>query len=275
MNHILHKILGLPIGSSSSGKIPKDGDGDGKFTLPGGKDIIPLPQAAKLATAIVRGRVKAVKADPERKKRMRDSIKKGFTGGFTVDKTAKNDITTGIAVGRNRHGIKKPVSEIFEEDGTPKKEAIRLMMAWLDHHGKEVFNNPLPTAREVGIGGWIENGEFYLDVVDIYDYNSNNLARATQLGKEQNQISVTVLDEIEEANKTNNWTKVILGSGGDGAETLDPKMFDDILDIYSTFQPERQISEVDDPDEKSLLNRMFVDGKVRILIQQTDRKQNG
>ena len=284
MNSILSKILGTPIGIPSSGKNPKDGDGDGKFSIPGGEDVIPVEAAMIISTNNARAKVKSfVNADPARKARIKKMFEKGFQGGFTIDKTTENDIKTGISVGRNKHGIRLDKNNAFDGDGVPKKEAIRLIMAWLDYHGDEVFDNPLNDAREVGIGGWLDGEDFYLDVVDVYENNARNISRAPQLGKEQNQIAVANLDQIQIALETGDWTGTTIDSGGDGAETLDLKMFDDQMDIYSTIQPEINPQNltlgpfpIKPKRKKSLIEELMSSQNISIFISETKGKyKNG
>ena len=282
MNKILSKILGIPIGDSSSGKDPKDGDGDGKFSIAGGEDVIPVAAAIIISRNNARAKVKSfVDADPSRKARIKKMFEKGFQGGFTMDKTTENDIKTGISVGRNRHGIRLDKKDVFDSDGIPKKEAIRIMMAWIDYHGDEVFDNPLNDAREVGIGGWLDGEDFYLDVVDVYENNTKNISRAPQLGKEQNQISVANLDQIQIALETDDWTGTTIDSGGDGAETLDLQIFIDQMGVYSTIQPDVEINPsfpimrpfpIKPKRKKSLIEELLSSENISIFISETKGK---
>jgi hypothetical protein len=256
MNSILSKILGTPIGGSGSGKNPKDGDGDGKFSLPGGEDIVPLAQAAEMVRQTIKKRVLAfIKPDPNHKDRIKAILEKGRDGGFTVDKLVADDVRTGISVGRNRHGIKLKKSDVFDENGEPKDSAIKTVMAWLDYHGQEVFLNPKEGAREVGIGGWLDGEDFYLDVVDIYPNTAENLKKAPALGKAENQISVANLDQIQIAIETDDWSGTTIDSGGDGAETIDISALKDLIDVYDSIDPP-QISDTYRADEKSLMHRL-------------------
>ena len=122
MSRLLYKILGTPIGGFSSDKVPKDGDGDGKFTL-GDEDNVPIGAAIEIARNLARKKVRNfVKENPERKERIKQILLKANEGGFTVEKTQKDDIVKGIAIGRNKHGIKKPASEMYDDDGQPTDE---------------------------------------------------------------------------------------------------------------------------------------------------------
>lgn len=253
-------------------RMPRDGDGDGKFTPPGGEDDMPYSEALMIGRK--RARLKAQKLafippSGSRKKRLEEIFIQARTSGFTIDKEVASDIVTGISVGRNRHGIDFKVSEAFDENGMPRKEAMRIVAAWLDYHGKEVFSKPQNDAREVGIGGWVEKGVFYLDVVDIYDSTPRNLARAGELGKAENQISVAHLDQIQIAAKTDlkaDWDKAYIDAGGNGSETLDKRIFAEIADMYSTVDPP-QITTTFDPDEKSLIQMLLSSNNPRILIR--------
>jgi hypothetical protein len=259
------KILGTPIGNPFGSKLPKDGDGDGMFTL-NDEDNVPLPAAAELVRKMMKKRTLSfVKANPERKKRIQSILEKGRDGGFTVDNLAKDDIKTGISIGRNKHGIKLSKSEVFDENGEPKDSAIKLVMAWLDYHGKEVFFNPKEGAGEVGIGGWLDGEEFYLDVVDIYPNTPENLAKAPELGKAENQIAVANLDQIQIALATGDWSGTTIDSGGDGAETIDISAFADLAKIYDSV-PSPQISTVYRANEKSLSERLTSLKSFRIIV---------
>jgi len=249
------KILGTPIGNPFGSKLPKDGDGDGMFTV-NGEDNVPLAQAAEIVRKMTKKRALAfIKADPKRKDRIKEILEKGRDGGFTVDKLVDNDVKTGISIGRNRHGIKLKKSDVFDENGEPKDSAIKIVMSWLDYHGKEVFTNPKDGAREVGIGGWLDGDDFYLDVVDIYPNTAENLEKAPALGKAENQISVANLDQIQIAIETDDWTGTTIDSGGDGAETIDLSVFKDLIDIYDSLDPP-QISTTYRAENKSLLERL-------------------
>ena len=57
MSKLLYKILGTPIGGFSSDKVPKDGDGDGKFTL-GDEDNVPIGAAIEIARNLARKKVR-------------------------------------------------------------------------------------------------------------------------------------------------------------------------------------------------------------------------
>lgn len=252
--------------------MPKDGDGDGKFTPPGGEDNMPYSEAlmiGKRRAKLTAEKLAFLPPSKSRKERLKEIFIQARTSGFTVDKEVASDIVTGISVGRNRHGIDFKVSEAFDENGMPRKEAIRIVLAWLDYHGEAVFSKPQNDAREVGIGGWVEKGVFYLDVVDVYDNTPRNLARAGELGKAENQISVAHLDQIQIAQKTDlkdDWAKAYIDAGGNGSETLDKRIFEELAGLYSTIEPP-QITTTFDPDEKSLIQMLLSSNNPRILIR--------
>ena len=265
------KILGTPIGNPFGSKLPKDGDGDGMFTM-NGEDNVPLAQAAEIVRKITKKRAVAfIKEDPKRKDRIKVILEKGRDGGFTVDKLVDNDIKTGISIGRNKHGIKLNKSDVFDEDGEPKDLAVKTIFAWLQYHGKEVFTNPKDGAREVGIGGWLDGEDFYLDVVDIYPNTAENLKKAPALGKAENQISVANLDQIQIAIETDDWTGTTIDSGGDGAETMDLSVFKDLIDIYDSLDPP-QISTTYRAEKKSLVERLTSLKSFHIMV--VERKED-
>jgi hypothetical protein len=265
------KILGTPIGNPFGSKLPKDGDGDGMFTV-NGEDNVPLAQAAEIVRKITKKRTVAfIKEDPKRKDRIKVILEKGRDGGFTVDKLVDNDVKTGISIGRNKHGIKLQKSDVFDEDGEPTDLAVKTVLAWLQYHGKEVFTNPKDGAREVGIGGWLDGEDFYLDVVDIYPNTAENLEKAPALGKAENQISVANLDQIQIAIETDDWTGTTIDSGGDGAETMDLSVFKDLIDIYDSLDPP-QISTTYRAEKKSLVERLTSLQSFHIMV--VERKED-
>lgn len=265
MSKILYKILGTPIGVFSSGKVPKDGDGDGMFTL-GDEDNVPIGAAIEIARKMARDKVRNfIKDNPEREERIRKILAKAKEGGFSVNRTKKDDIVTGISIGRNKHGIKKPQSEMFDELGNPTDEAVRLVMSWLTFHGEKIFDEPLEGAREVGVGGWIEDDLVYFDIIDVYDNNSENQAKAVERGKKQNQIGVADLDEIQKALETGDWSKTLIRTGGDGAETIDTSLFEDLMEVYKSI-PEGTNLEVTLPPRKTVSEKLASLEHFRIMV---------
>ena len=273
MSKLLYKILGTPIGGFSSDKVPKDGDGDEMFTL-NGKDNVPIKAAVEIARRMARRKVRNfVKENPERKERIRQILLKANKGGFTVEKTQKNDIVKGVAVGRNKHGIKKPASEMYDKNGEPTEEAIRLTMSWITYHGEEIFNNPLEGAREVGIGGWVEEGIFYLDVSDVYDSTPANIARASKLGTIQNQLYVAHLEEVKIAEKTGDWSKAMIKAEGSGSETLPLNLFDDIMKIYESIASTTNLRIPSIPSNERTSEKLLSLQNFRIVIlDESERK---
>lgn len=273
MSKLLYKILGTPIGGFSSDKVPKDGDGDGMFTL-NDEDNVPIGAAIEIARNLARRKVRNfVKENPERKERIKQILIKANKGGFTVEKTQKDDIVKGIAIGRNKHGIKKPASEMYDENGQPNEEAIRLVMSWLTFHGEEIFNNPLDGAREVGIGGWVDEGMFYLDVSDIYDSTKENLARASKLGTLQNQLYVAHLEEVKIAEKTGDWSKAMIKADGNGSETLPLELFDDIMKIYESIPRTTDLLIPSIPKKRTVSEKLSSLENFRIVVvNESERK---
>jgi hypothetical protein len=273
MSELLYKILGTPIGGFSTDKVPKDGDGDGMFTL-NGEDNVPIGAAIEIARRMAKRKVRNfVKENPERKERIRQILLKANKGGFTVEKTQKDDIVKGIAIGRNKHGIKKPASEMYDKNGEPTDEAIRLVMSWLTYHGKETFDNPSDGAREVGIGGWVEEGIFYLDVSDIYDSTAENLAKASKLGTIQNQLYVAHLEEVKIAEKTGDWSKAMIKAEGNGSETLPLGLFDDIMKVYESIPRITDLRIPSTPSKRTTSEKLLSLENFRILIlDESERK---
>lgn len=270
------KILGLPIGNVlRRGSVPRDGDGDGMFTGPDGKDNIPLPAAIRLLVESVRSRKPKYVSDRDRSK-VASMLKEAKEGGFTRDKYTGEDIKQGVAVGRNYHGLTPiPVEEVFDEKGEPKEEVIRLVLAWMEYHGDKVFRNPPDGVRETAVGGWVDNGMFYLDVTDVYESTPENLARAAELGMKQNQKSISILENIwkaKETNKPEDWAVAFVDSGGAGSDTLDNSIFKDIADGYKDVPKifrmalEKARGAKTPEGKKSLLDQISDIENVRIII---------
>ena len=275
MSKLLYKILGTPIGGFSSDKVPKDGDGDGMFTpRPGGKDNVPISVAVGIARTLARRKViNFVKENPERKKRVKEMLLKAQSGGFTVNRGKKDDIITGIPIGRNRQGIKKLASEMYDENGQPNDEAVRLVMSWLTYHGEKIYDTPLEGAREVGVGGWIEEGMFYIDIVDVYNNNPENRKKTPERGKKQNQIAVADLDEIQIALKTGDWSKTMIHTDGDGSETLPLSLFDDIMKVYESIAKITNLRMPSTPSNERTSEKLLSLQNFRIVIlEESERK---
>jgi hypothetical protein len=247
------KVIGLPISVANASEIPRDGDGDGFFTPQGSdKDNMPFHKTVGVVVNILRRMKPSYRKDlSARRKKADEIIREAKGGGFTRDPNLKGDIKTGISIGLNRHGLSKKVSEIFDENGNPTEEAIATVLAWMNYHGSEVFGNPLEGARERGVGGWVEDVDgvptFFLDVVDIYPTNEENLRKAASLGKAQNQKSVAILDKIWEAKEAElrkeppDWGAAYIGSGGDGADVIPWEFFKTSLKVFA--EP-KQISRI-------------------------------
>lgn len=162
----------------------------------------------------------------ERDKSRIDSVKstlaKGFMGGFTVEVDRMDDIKSGVAVARNKHGMKVDAVADFDAEGNPSEELVNTFLAWMDFHGPKTFNQPKQGADKTTIGGWVSDGKLYLDVVDVYPNNDENLSRAAEIGKGEDQIAVTNLDKLWELlEKGEDPSPAFIDSGGTGGFTLD------------------------------------------------------
>lgn len=162
----------------------------------------------------------------ERDKSRVDSVKstltKGFMGGFTVEVDRMDDIKSGVAIARNKHGMKVDAVADFDAEGNPSEELVNTFLAWMDFHGPKTFNEPKPGADKATIGGWVSDGNLYLDVVDVYPNTEENLSRAADMGKSEDQIAVTNLDKLWELlEKGEDVSPAFIDSGGTGGFTLD------------------------------------------------------
>ena len=241
MSEELHiKILGLPLGGllgRGKPKLPKDGDGDGLYTPPGSdKDTMPLMVAIATTVRQLRKTKPTYQMPKETDKRASAQrwLKEALAGGFTTDKNMGDDVKKGISIGRNYHGLSVSMKDVFEDDGEVKPEAIDRVLAWLEFHGEKPFNNPLDGAREAGIGGWVENEQFYLDIVDIYETNAKNLEMAKERGAKQDQKSVAILEKIWEAKENGKWDDAFINTGGKGSSVIPWSFFDELSKMVSS-----------------------------------------
>jgi hypothetical protein len=248
MSEELHiKLLGLSLSGirrmvgGGKPKLPKDGDGDGMYTMPGSdKDNTPVRQALSFALQSLRrfGIKKfEIRNDDKNKRELINRwLQEAQKGGFTTDRNLAGDVKQGISVGRDKHGLSADMGEVFDESGEVKEEAVDRVMAWLEYHGNGVFSRPLEGAREVGVGGWVEKGKFYLDVVDLYENNEKNREQAHRLGKEQNQKAIALLEALWRAKETNakeDWDRAFLTTDGDGSSTIPWETFDEIVKMMA------------------------------------------
>lgn len=162
--------------------------------------------------------------DEQHRDLLRQTLKKGFKAGYTVEVDKHADVKTGIAVARNRHGMKFNVATEFDANGNPSDRLVKTFHAWMAFHGPKTFGNPREGAREVTLGGWVSNGTLFLDVVDVYPNTPENLRKARSLGKRERQIAITDLDELWKRIEANeNLDSAFIATGGDGGQTLSIK----------------------------------------------------
>ena len=234
------KIIGSPIGSGDNMDMPRDGDGDGMYTLPNSdEDNVPLLSAMRMARNIFkRNKNNYVEPSPRDIGKMIAQLNNPGSG-FTKHKRTEDDVKSGVSIARARHGIRMRRDEMFDENGEPSQRAIDAMLGLLRYHGKEVFDNPRDGAREVGIGGWHndETGEIDIDIVDIHENpDGTNLSegfrqRMYELGKRENQIGIANLDGIS-AGKGD----MFIPTDGNGTETLD---IDALIKFGKEYKPHR------------------------------------
>lgn len=160
--------------------------------------------------------------DPERVAAVKSTLAKGFMGGFTVEVDRMDDIKEGIAIARNKHGMKVDAVADFDAEGNPSDELVDTFLAWMDFHGPKTFMEPKPGAEKTTIGGWVSDGTVYLDVVDVYPNTEENIAKAADMGMSEDQIAVTNLNRLWELlEKGEDPSPAFIDSGGTGGFTLD------------------------------------------------------
>jgi hypothetical protein len=235
------KIIGKPIGRVLGSDVPRDGDGDGFYTNPAtGEDNVPVSVAIQMVVDLARSyKGDPIPVPPERLKMTQEALRKGAQGGFTIEHTSGRDITTGIAVGRRGTGISVRQEEAFLENGEPTDYMISLLMAWLDYHGNEMFENPPPGAYMTAVGSWLSQGTYFVDVTDLYEYTPDNLARAADLADKQDQISAAVLDHMPEDKVNGDWSKFEIFAPereGLGTKVMPTEIFEPIRRLYEDIE---------------------------------------
>jgi hypothetical protein len=160
--------------------------------------------------------------DPERVAAVKSTLTKGFMGGFTVEVDRMDDIKEGIAIARNKHGMKVDAVADFDAEGNPSDELVGTFLAWMDFHGPKTFMEPKSGAEKTTIGGWVSDGTVYLDVVDVYPNTEENLTKAADMGLGEDQIAVTNLNKLWELLESGeDVSPAFIDSGGTGGFTLD------------------------------------------------------
>lgn len=160
--------------------------------------------------------------DPERVAAVKATLQKGFMGGFTVEVDRMDDIKKGVAVARNKHGMKVDAVAEFDAEGNPSDELVDTFLSWMDFHGPKTFMEPKPGAENTTIGGWVSEGTLYLDVVDVYPDTDENIQKAAEMGMAEDQIAVTNLTKLwEHLERGEDPSPAFIDSGGTGGFTLD------------------------------------------------------
>jgi hypothetical protein len=133
-----------------------------------------------------------------------------------------DDIKEGIAIARNKHGMKVDAVADFDAEGNPSDELVDTFLAWMDFHGPKTFMEPKSGAEKTTIGGWVSDGTVYLDVVDVYPNTEENLTKAADMGLGEDQIAVTNLNKLWELLESGeDVSPAFIDSGGTGGFTLD------------------------------------------------------
>ena len=146
-------------------------------------------------------------------------INRTLEGGGTFNLSRASNVTSGFAVSRNKKGVKFKRDDIVDENGEPTDEGRKLFYSFIANHLAE-FGDDDRDGVTVSLGTWYdeENGDFYLDITDVFDSSKFTEADAIAIGKEQNQISIANLDAIN-AGETDG-DILFPSAGGDGSELL-------------------------------------------------------
>lgn len=196
--------------------------------LSSGRQGVQLSSGKTIKYSLIDSRMRAADMkitfvrDQDRANAIRSTLTKGFMGGFTVEIDRMDDVKDGIAIARNRHGMKVDAVADFDAEGNPSDELVETFMAWLDFHGPKTFMQPKQGAEKTTVGGWVSDGVLYLDVVDVYPNTEENVQRAANLGLNEDQIAVTDLTKLWELiEKGEDLSPAFIDSGGTGGFTLD------------------------------------------------------
>lgn len=121
-------------------------------------------------------------------------ITAGKAGGFTYDANGHTP-TTGYSVGvfPERSG-KFDVTTVTADD----------VDKWLAQNSAQAFN-----AGNM-VGGWVDDGKLWLDVVHVFPSTEKEAAIAA--GKEHNQIAIANLEAINKGN----WDEAFINTDGNG-----------------------------------------------------------
>jgi hypothetical protein len=122
-------------------------------------------------------------------------------GGFTVDPTTGQTVTSGIAVGGFAKSSITPAAQFFEGD-TGRQTISGFIGANADRLSDPAYK----------LGGWHdpESGNVFLDVVKVFPLGQRDAAVAA--GRANNEISVADLGAISKGD----WDHAIINTGGTG-----------------------------------------------------------
>lgn len=121
------------------------------------------------------------------------------SGGFTYDPSGKVP-TAGYSVGvYPQQSLTIPVGQVSKATVTD----------WMKS------NTSLLSQSGNMLGGWVDNGQLYLDIVKVFPPNQKE--QAMSAGKEHNQLSIADLDAINKGD----WDNAIIPTGGDGIQKSD------------------------------------------------------
>jgi hypothetical protein len=164
----------------------------------------------------------AVYAEPQIKK-LFDRLKDP-DGGFTFSVNDFDDVKSGWAISKKGNGIKLKFSDVFDDNGEIKEDAIDRLEALLDVNADQILRNKPNSTKKVTLGGWHnpKDGHIYFDITEVHDKNSMSKEKALQEGRKQNQIAIIDLDNLHEAFADDNWDREIFhNSGGNGENLID------------------------------------------------------
>jgi hypothetical protein len=124
-------------------------------------------------------------------------MEKAKLGGFTIDFRTEEPVETGISVGEypERSG-QFNIAEATAED----------VQGWLEKNKDILFKEP----DKLRVGGWLDEGKIWLDIVRIYDQSERD--RAIESGRKANQKAIADLDAI----KRGDWDRAFIDTGGTG-----------------------------------------------------------
>lgn len=152
--------------------------------------------------------------------------------GFSVSISDLSDVKTGWAISRKGQGVKIPLSMIYDEDGNPTQQGRDLLHAFVLMRRDQLLDEEIENGQIV-LGAWNNKGFLYLDVTEVHDKDSMTVKEAIERGRQENQISIADLDNINLSLQDNQWESRENSheAGGTGLDVTPLEELSEYIDI--------------------------------------------